>query len=475
VTQRASRRTAPAVLLAAAAALVLSSCGTRLSDAELAAGDTNTTAPVTAVTTAPGGSSGAVGPTSSTSSTVPNFASDTGVSATEVTIGLIVSKTSPLGAETFSAPMYGAQAYVKSLNARGGINGRTVRLIVCDDASTGAGNRRCVRKLIDDDKVFALVSNSILSYSGAEYVNSQGVPDIGSQPIDSAYEQYAHLFQIYGSDSPRDGTVGFDGKLTTGTEIYRYFRLNNGAKTAGIVAFNQSESLRYAALIEAGLKAEGYSVVIEQIDFALPNFEAAAIDMKARGVDSVFDAMDVSGNVALCRAMDTVGLQVTAKVLSVQSWSETVREQFRGTKACTASLYTTSRVLNYMDTQHPVIKQFRADMLAAFPDREDKMSAWTVEGWAGAMWFADAAASCGAALTRACVEQFMYHPEGYDAHGIFDTRYFRVRTPGTTSNSCLTAAKWDESAQGGRGAWVSSTPVGEFVCYETPSVEYSAG
>jgi hypothetical protein len=69
----------------------------------------------------------------------------------------------------------------------------------------------------------------------------------------------------------------------------------------------------------------------------------------------------------------------------------------------------------------------------------------------------------------------MYRPEGYDAHGIFDTRYFRVGKPGTTSNNCLTAAKWDSEALDGRGAWASSTPVGKFVCYDTPNVSYSAG
>ena len=456
--------TARGLLLAGA--LFAMSCGSRLPDSGIEP-DGPSTAPATAGSTAPSSST-------APGTTVPNYASDTGVTAAEITVGLIVSRTSPLGAETFSGPSYGAQAYVRALNARGGINGRTVRLIVCDDASTGAGNRRCVRKLIDDDKVFALVSNSILSYSGAEYVSSMGVPDIGSQPIDNAYEQYQHLYQIYGSDSPRNGTVGHDGKLSTGTEIYRYFRLNVGAKVAGVVAFNQSDSLRYAALVEAGLLAEGYRVVMEQIDFALPNFEAAAIDMKARGVDSVFDAMDVSGNVALCRAMDTVGLSVRAKVLSVQSWSESVRAEFSGTSKCRTALYTTGRVLNYMDTQHPVIARFREEMLAAFPDREDKMSAWTLEGWAGTMWFDDAAASCGAALTRVCVERFMNRPEGYDAHGIFDARYFRPREPGTDGTNCLTVAKWEDSALGGRGAWVSSTPLGEFVCYQTPSVEYQA-
>ena len=53
--------------------------------------------------------------------TAPNPASDVGVSPTEVTIGLIVSKTSPLGPETFAPPAYGAQAFVAALNRAGGV------------------------------------------------------------------------------------------------------------------------------------------------------------------------------------------------------------------------------------------------------------------------------------------------------------------------------------------------------------------
>jgi ABC-type branched-subunit amino acid transport system substrate-binding protein len=457
------RRSGPATALAITVALALTGCGTRLDPAAVTADS------------GPGGSGTTVGPGTTTATTGPstNPASDVGVSPTEITLGLIVSKTSPLGAETFSGPMYGAQAYVKALNERGGINGRTVRLITCDDNATGAGNRRCVRKLIDDDKVFAFVGNSILSYSGAEYVNSAGVPDIGGQPIDDAYEQYAHLFNIYGSDSPRQGTVGFDGLLSTTTEIYRYFSVTVGAKTAAVVAFNQSESLRYANLIESGLKAEGYTVVREQIDFAVPNFDAAAIDMRARGVDVIFDAMDVSGNVALCRGMDSVGFEVKAKVLSVQSWTEAVRSEFSTSPACRNSLYVTARTRNYEDTQYPLVAQFRAEIHAAFPDRDDKLSIWAEEGWGAALWFTDAATSCGAALTRVCVEAFMNRPEGYDAHGLFDHRQFLVRPPTAPSRSnCLSVARWQDSGADGRGAWVSQTPNGEFACYDTPTVTY---
>ena len=251
------------------------------------------------------------------------------MTANEIRLGLIVSKTSPLGSETFSGPMYGALAYFSSLNDRGGINGRMVKVTVCDDNATGAGNRRCARQLIEDDKVMAFVSNSVFDYSAASYVNDNGVPDIGGQPISTVYEQYQHLFTIYGSSSPRDGVVGIKGKLDGGTEVYRYFKQELGAGTAGVVYYNQNESQRFADLTAAALEVEGYTVVREQVDFSVPNFDAAAIDMRSRGVDIVFDAMDTAGNVRLCEAMDGAGLTVKAKVVTVQSWAESVRTPVR--------------------------------------------------------------------------------------------------------------------------------------------------
>ena len=75
------------------------------------------------------------------------------------------------------------------------------------------GALRCLRrlKLIEDDHVFAFAGNSIFDYAGAEAVSKAGVPDVGGQPIGNEYDQYQHLYSIYGSSTPRDGTVGWNG------------------------------------------------------------------------------------------------------------------------------------------------------------------------------------------------------------------------------------------------------------------------
>jgi branched-chain amino acid transport system substrate-binding protein len=439
--------------------VALASCGTRLPPKAFG-GDPTLGRGATTVATTPALSG--------------NPASDTGVTPTEVRVGLIVSETSPLGAEVFSGPMYGALAYFQGLVRRGGVDGRSVRVIVCDDGATGSGNRACARKLIEDDKVFAFAGNSIFNYAAASYVSSKDVPDVGGEPIGNEYDQYQHLYSIYGSNYPRNGTVGYNGKLQTGTEVYRYFKVNLGSHVAGVVYYNQSDSQRFGDLTASSLRLEGYDVVREQVDFAVPNFDAAVIDMKAHHVDTVFDALDTTGNVGLCKAMDAARFTVKAKVTTVQNWTDAVRTDYASTPTCRNALYATAQDRNYMDTQFTAVAGFRADMKAAYPEREGRLSMWEQEGWASAQWLTDAMTSCGVALTRRCIEAYLNRPGPYTGHGLLTGASFVVTPPDVgDSPHCMNVARWQDSAYGGRGGWVTTTPGDDFTCYDVPSVSYS--
>jgi branched-chain amino acid transport system substrate-binding protein len=129
---------------------------------------------------------------------------------------------------------------------------------------------------------------------------------------------------------------------------------------------------------------------------------------------------------------------------------------------------------NYMDTQYPVVAQFRADMKAAYPDREDKLSMWELEGWASAQWLTDAMTSCGAHLTRSCVEAYMNRDQTYDGHGILIPRDFVAEPkPAPTQHNCLNVAQWQDSANGGRGGWVTRVADMNTNCFDVPAVAYS--
>ena len=442
-----------ALAAALSAVLVLAACGTRLPDSAFA---TPTPAPQTP------GSDGS-----------GNFASDTGVTANTVKVGVIVSKTSALGPYTFSGSYYGATAFFDELNRSGGVHGRKVTVDFCDDEGTGAGNVDCAHKLIDQDKVFALAGVTAFQYDGAGYVQSKGMPDIAGQPIGNEYDQYHHLWNLYGSDEPRDGTIGWDGKLYGGTEVYRWFKERVSARRAGVVFYNVAPSQRFAQYQELGLRAEGYDVRMEQINLGLSNFDGAVADMSAHGVDVVFDALDEGGNVRLCQAMDSHDFAVKAKVTTTQSWSQRIGGTYANAPKCRNTIYATGNTRNYADQQYEQVAKFRADMSRLYPDQGPNLSMWMLEGWASALWLTDAMASCGPKLTRGCVETYMARKEPYDGHGLLTPRGFIVNHPGPTSNNCLNVAQWQDSAEGGKGGWVTRVNDMNTECFDVPEVSYT--
>lgn len=382
---------------------------------------------------------------------------------TSIRVGVITSATSPVGGNAFTGPRDGAKAFFDRLNARGGIDGRRVEVRLCDDGGSGIGNNECVHRLIDEDKVVALVATTALDYAGASRVSHARVPDIGGQPIGAAYDTWPHLYGIYGSLAPRDGTTGWDGEQYGGTEVYRYFKREHGARTAAVVSYNQPASAAYARLVERGLKAEGYKVVTEQVDFALPNFRAVAADLKEQGADLVFDAIDTHGNAQLCEAMDDVGADVTAKVTNVQNWTSTVAEDYKDAPRCRNALWATGSSRNFEDTGQDAVREFR-DATEGL----DSHSQWQLEGWAAAKWFTDAAKACAPkGVTRACVDDHMNHSQGYTAGGLLiPVRFERLPEPPKSRRTCLSVARWTD----GRG-WVSQGDMND-TCFEVPQLPY---
>jgi len=495
-----SRRLAGAV---AASTLLLAACGTRLSpDAfdraqQLQSGESGpqaTSGPTTGPNATTGPASPGANPTQSAGGgnggnggngnngngggPLGNTASDVGVTPTTITIGNIVSKTNPFDARAFVGPTYGLEAFIHWTNAHGGIHGRQLNLAVCDDQGGGDQNNTCVHKLIDTQHVFAFASNAILTYSGAAYVNSKGVPDIGGQPIDNAYNQYPHMWDIYGEEYPRDGKqVGIKGQLYGGTEVYRYFKekYSSVAKVAGVVDYNQSASTRFGNSIADGLRHEGYQVVVKTVNFALPDYDSVAIAFKNQGVKYVYDTIDRQGNIRLCKALDDNGVSdsLQAKVLTTQSWEQSIEDDYKDSPKCRNKLFATGMTRSYADTSYPGVAAFRQQMAADAHGGATQLSEWALEGWAGGQWLADAIASCGADVTRVCVEKFVNggpsHP--YDAHGLLVPRYFEERsTPREPQTNCINVARWIDSSHG----WVTQVPDMDKNCFTVHEWPYSA-
>jgi branched-chain amino acid transport system substrate-binding protein len=105
-------------------------------------------------------------------------AADPGVTATTVTIG----GTVPLSgvAAAYASVGRGADAYFKYVNARGGVHGRKIEYKFLDDAYLPSNTIQQTRKLVQEDKVFAIYNSLGTEHNLAirPFLNQLKVPQV---------------------------------------------------------------------------------------------------------------------------------------------------------------------------------------------------------------------------------------------------------------------------------------------------------
>lgn len=107
---------------------------------------------------------------------VHTVSAEPGIGRNTIRIGQSAGVTGPV-AGSVKEQISGAQVYLNTVNAAGGINGRKIELVTYDDGFDAKRTPDNVRKLIQDDKVFALFmvrgtpqNESILPLISAEKV-----------------------------------------------------------------------------------------------------------------------------------------------------------------------------------------------------------------------------------------------------------------------------------------------------------------
>jgi len=118
----------------------------------------------------PGGSPAA---TQAANETVP------GVTDTEIILGShFALSQSPAAA--YAVIMDGMRAYFDYVNSNGGVHGRKIKLLVGDDHYNPADTMEVVRKLVEQDEIFAMIGSLGESTHTTvwRYLEEQGIPDL---------------------------------------------------------------------------------------------------------------------------------------------------------------------------------------------------------------------------------------------------------------------------------------------------------
>ncbi len=232
---------------------------------------------------------------------VASAAPDTqGVSATQINIGAISSRSGPL-AGYFGGLSPGMIAYFKTVNAKGGVNGRKIVLTNnLDDGGSPSQFTQDAHTLIDQDHVFAVGVAS--AWFTPNYFVSTKTPTYGYN-VSSNWQTAPNLFAVGGSTQI----------YSAGFPSLAYFIKKVGAKSVAFISYGPSIASSYNACNTdaKGMKAAGIDVNFVDVSAQLGGSYSSDVQrMQQAGSQLVVTCMQASDNVTLARAIQQYGLNI---------------------------------------------------------------------------------------------------------------------------------------------------------------------
>src|SRR6266436_9064520 len=207
---------------------------------------------------------------------------DTGATDSEIKIGNIMPYSGP--ASAYGVIGKTEEAYMRKINAEGGINGRKINFISYDDNYSPPKTVEQARKMVESDEVL-LVFNPLGTPPNSaiqKYMNQKKVPQ---------------LFVATGATKWNDPkefpwTIGWQPNYQSETIIYAKYILKNkpDAKIA-VLYQNDDYGKDYLKGLKDGLGAKAASMIVmeESYEVSEPTIDSHIVKLKSTGADVFFN------------------------------------------------------------------------------------------------------------------------------------------------------------------------------------------
>jgi branched-chain amino acid transport system substrate-binding protein len=217
-----------------------------------------------------------------------------------IKLGVLTDSTG-VASSGFVTTEKGIQAYLANAGPSG-INGHKITYVMADTASTPAGALLGAEKLVERDKVFAIIEISSVLYGAEPYLLKQGVPVVGGAIDGPEWTEPAN--------SNLFASVGVTNYKTVSSATGQYMKIQ-GVTSCAALGYAGSLSSQAAARGEmkscqaAGLKV-GY--LNAQVPFGSTDMGPVALAMKKAGVDGITLSVVPSTAFALAAAVRQLGI-----------------------------------------------------------------------------------------------------------------------------------------------------------------------
>jgi branched-chain amino acid transport system substrate-binding protein len=279
--------------------------------------------------------------------------SGSGGSKSEIVIGNEADLT---GNASVGVPgNYGVRFAVKQINAHGGINGRKIKLVTGDSQGSATGGTAAVRRMIDVDKVQAIVNtaSSDATVPAIPAAQAKSIPFIVSAGSDPVLIEPKNTFVFMSPAVP----VNID------VEAYLSFIKSKGYKSVALIATTSAFAAAAVKLFKSGAPGQGVKLATVQ-SFAATDtdFSAQVHAAQSSDADAIFVLGDFTGNVA--KAARNAGIKVP--LMYDASTTDPLLIKSLGADAeGVVSFQTQAKQL--LDVNEDPMKTWKAQFAEAFP------------------------------------------------------------------------------------------------------------
>jgi branched-chain amino acid transport system substrate-binding protein len=208
-------------------------------------------------------------------------ASDVGITKDQILLGSTIALSGPAAA--YGTIDKAIDAYFKSVNDSGGVNGRKINFKYLDDAYNPAQTVPLTKQLVEQDQVFAMFGGlgTQAQTSVRDYLNAKKVPQAfvatGATTFAAEYKKYPW-------------TWGWQPTYQGESLIYAQYVLKNSPSAKiGVIYQNDDYGQDYLAGLTKGLGSKSNMIVDkESNDVGAPDLASQILKLKSSGADTLF-------------------------------------------------------------------------------------------------------------------------------------------------------------------------------------------
>ena len=237
-------------------------------------------------------------------------AAEEGVTSKTVTLGLVYPATG-VAASISQTALSAFQARVDRQNAQGGVNGRTIKVIARDDASSGQ-NLTATQDLVENQHVFAVVEATPFAFLSYRWLLEHHVPMIGGGTDGTYYQDKGNedILSSSGNSVPF-GDLAYDISARVMKQL--------GATKVGALAYGAA-----AASVSSAKAFMNYAVPAvgldpaytnTSVDFGSSDVGPLVLGIKNSGINAVYLPMAAATNIAVAQGLQQSGVNMKATIL----------------------------------------------------------------------------------------------------------------------------------------------------------------